>query len=247
MFDEQVTPEEQKPTDQEGQEQEQNPNAGQEPTESWFEVDGRKYNPESASKKISHQDQHISKLEQELAELREKSSKLDKIDQLEELLMQQNQNQQPAPEQQPQDEPTNSFNEEEVESRLLSTIEEKLAAKQKAEAQAQNIKTATEKAQQLYGSEYLSKLEQIGQELGMSKEAITNMAGESPNVFDRLFLQSSGSNPKPTPQNKYVPPRPSGNEDTDMISEAAKALLDKKLPASKRTDTIAALLRAAQN
>lgn len=247
MFDEQVTPEEQKPSDQVDQEPSNDQNANdQEQNESWFEVDGRKYNPDTASKKITHQDQHIGKLEQELAELREQTSKLDKIDKLEELLNQQAQPQQPAPEQPTQNEQTNSFNEEEVESRLLTKMQERLEAQEQAKVAEQNMRQATERAKQLYGTDYAAKLEQTGEELGMSRDDIKNMAAKSPGVFDRLFLAQKGSNPKPTPQNNYAAPRPS-SEGTDMYKDAAKSLLDRKAPAKDRTDMIAALLKSAQN
>jgi hypothetical protein len=255
MFDEQVTPEEQKPTDQSpsSQEQDQNQNQNQNANENhasqednWFEVDGRKYNPESATKKISHQDQHISKLEQELADLREQTSKLDKIDKLEELLNQQQQSQQPASEQPPQNEQTNSFNEEEFKSKMLSELEQKIVEQKQAEAAQSNVQKATEQAKELYGSGYAQKLEQIGQELGMDKDSIKNMAANQPNVFNRLFLQSSGSNPKPAPQQNHIPPR-GNSQGQDIFKEAANSLLDRKTPAREKTDMIANLLKQAQS
>lgn len=58
--------------------------------------------------------------------------------------------------------------------------------------QQNNLATLEAQAKAAYGDEYAAKVVAIGQELGMSPQAIDALGSTSPDAFSRLFLPSTG-------------------------------------------------------
>lgn len=157
-----------------------------------FKVGDREYDINAAKTKIEHADKHISQLEAENAQLKELASKLDKLDTLEQLLKQSAPAPQSTPEPQTQaPAPQAQINPED----LVQEVMQKLTATQQAEVQERNIESSTDKAKQVYGSEYQSKLLEIGSKLGMDQASIVNLAGSNPALFEHTFGLNKQSAP----------------------------------------------------
>lgn len=206
--------------------------------QSWFEIGGRKFDKESAKTKIEHSDAHIQRLEAENAQLRQVAEKLDKLEKLEQLLQVQ-QPQQKAQEAQPSQD-TPALDVESLKASLLQDIQSQLSAKEKESRQQANLQQAVEAVKQAYGDGYLAKLEQIGQELDMSEEDITNLAKTNPKAFARMFMPKDFK-PAPAPKSSVIPPRQV--ETGDKFKDTATKLL-KSTSAQERTRMVAELLKS---
>lgn len=167
-----------------------------------FTVGDRQYDATSAKTKIEHADSHIAQLEAENAQLKQMAAKLDKIDTLEQLLKQSAPAPQSAPEPQAQaPAPQAQINPED----LVQSVMQQLSAKQQQEVQQANVASSTEKAKQVFGSEYQTKLLEIGSKLGMNQDAIVNLAGSNPALFEHTFgLNKQAASDPATPSSVNI-------------------------------------------
>lgn len=206
--------------------------------QSWFELGGRKFDKESAKIKIEHADDHIKRLEEENSELRQVKDKLDKLDKLEQLL----QNQQPTqtkPEAQPSQD-TPALDVESLKESLLKEIQASLTARQQEAKQQDSLSQAVQAAKSAYGDGYQAKLEQIGEELDMSKDDIVRLASSNPKAFSRMFLPNGfKTNPAPKPSVSTSRTTETG----DKFKDTATKLLT-SASAQERTRMVAELLKS---
>ena len=195
-----------------------------------FSVGDRQYDAAAAKTKIEHADNHIAQLETENAKLKEMTSKLDKLDTLEQLLKQATPAPQPTPEPQVQaPAPQAQINPED----LVQTVMQQLSANEQQKIHDSNVRTSTEKAQAVFGSEYQTSLLEIGSKLGMNQEAIVNLAGSNPALFEHTFglnKQSSNSPAAPSAIAINTPPAQKAKVSDVLMSNGS---------ARERTDFIA--------
>ena len=208
--------------EQNSSQQEQQPDQG-----SMFEVQGRQYDAQSAATKIQHADEHIAKLEKELADYREKLSKVDKLDSIEELLKQQTHKPEPQ-EQQPQSAPQAQINPDDIVKQVMET----LSAKDQASIAQKNQEQAIQAAKSVYGDEYQQKLLEQGKAFGMDKEAIQSLAASNPSLFAHTFGLNRQASDKPSPTST-VNVKPTPNEQV-KVSE----VLLSKGSAAERTNFV---------
>jgi hypothetical protein len=206
----------------------------QAPVEDWLVVGERKFDKDSAAKKIEHADTHINKLQQELADLR-KQLELDQARKQAEISMQQVKQVEP---QQPavQNTPVTSQGDE---TALLSLVDKVLTQKATEQSANANLEQAVNAAKTVFGSEYQTKLEQMGKEFGMSKQDIVDLAKTKPQAFNRLFGLNIQPQHKP-----YVSSTVTSNgfnPQEDPVQSTAKLVLN-STSAKDRTAAIAALL-----
>ena len=203
-------------------------------TEDWLVVGERKFDKDAAAKKIEHADTHINKLEQELAELR-KQIELDQARKQAQQAMETTKQVEPqAPVVQ-----NTTVTPQGDETALLSLVDQVLVRKEQESLQKKNLETAVQAAKSVYGDQYQAKLEQIGTELGMSKQDIADLAKNKPQAFNRLFGLTNQPQPKPSVSSTVV--SNSFNVQDDPLRSTAKLVLN-STSAKDRTAAIAALL-----
>lgn len=212
---------------------EQSPQSQQSPDQGvLFQVGDRQYDVTSAATKIQHADEHIARLESELKALREQASKLDKIDKLEELLMQKPST--PEPVVQPQSAaPQAQFDEDAMLQKVLAMLDSKSQEKVYQENESKAVQAARAK----YGDSWQSKLKEIGTELQMSTDMITNLARTSPTAFSKMFgLSQEAGKGIPSPDSSvHIKPE----QQPVRVSE----ILLKSGSARSRTDFVADALK----
>lgn len=212
--------------------------------EQWFVVNDRKYDKEAAATKIQHADTHIGKLESELAELRKQLELTTAQQKVKETMeasttKQNQQGNESAPVQNTTD-TTQAVKPED----LLSQVESILAQREQEKSKSSNLSTSTELARSTYGDSYQQKLQEIGNELGLSKADIVEMASTKPQAFTRLFgLQSNA--PKPRPSSVSTLTVGNHPQQEDASRSAAKVVLSSK-SAKERNEAVAALLATAK-
>lgn len=220
------------------QEQQTQPTQEQQPTvqEDWLVVGERKFDKDAAAKKIEHADTHISKLEQELAELRSKLEQDQARQEAQKAMFPEKQEQEAVT---PQVQNTTETKAEVDEALLLSKVTQILTQRETESNKQKNIQDAVQAAQSVYGESYQSKLEALGSELGMSKDDIKDLAATKPQAFKRLF----GLNQQPKQQPAFNSSVVSQRIDTsdDPLKSTAKLVLS-STSSKDRTAAIAALL-----
>lgn len=174
----------------------------QEPTH-MFEVGGRQYSAEDAKKKIENADMFIdtlksekdqvmsqySTLQEEVAELRRQ---LDNSRKLEDALKPREE----TPKQTEQEQTTHQAVDE---AAILRKLREELSKESQQEVRAKNMRAAIDSASKKYGSDWQTKLTEMGAELGMDQKAIQAMAETSPQAFARLFGLTGKAASEPAP------------------------------------------------
>lgn len=206
--------------------------------EDWLVIGERKYDKEAAVTKITHADQHISKLEQELLDLRQKLELSTAQEEARKAMSQVQTQSSPAPAVQNTTETSKDDGTE-----LLSKVEQILQQRESEATKRTNLAQATEAAKAVYGDAYQQKLEETGKSLGMSKADIVEMASSKPQAFSKLFgLTGQAPAPKPS-ATSTVTVQSSSNSD-DPIKSVAKTVLN-SASAKERTSAIAALLAQA--
>lgn len=235
MFDDKVTPEsEDKEIKDDVQDDKNQPSEDQ----SWFEVDGRKFDKESAKTYYENASSHIGRLEQENAELREQQKQLDKLEKLEALLQQQADHQN-LEGKSPEPDDTKSVDIDELTRQVYEQVTGKLTTQQQEAAREQNRAQAGQKVKAAYGENYADKLVEIGQDYGLDQKGIMDMAETNPKMFERIFLPKASKSDL-TPRSTHVPPRTGSNEESPYKS--ATDVLLKSKSARERTEAVAALL-----
>lgn len=207
------------------------------PAEDWLVVGERKYDKEAAVTKITHADTHISKLEQELADLRQKLELTSAQEEARKAMEQVKTQSSPAPAVQNTTETTKADGNE-----LLSQVELILQRRDSENTKKTNLSAATEAAKAVYGETYQQRLEETGKSLGMSKADIVELASNKPQAFKQLFgLNSTTPGTKPSATSTVTIP---SSTNDDPYKSVAKVVLGSS-SARERTSAIAALLAQA--
>lgn len=205
--------------------------------EDWLVIGDRKYDKYAAVTKITHADNHISKLEQELAELRREKELLSAQQEARQVMSQAQTQSNPAPAVQNTTE-TGKDDGNDVES----LVEQILRKRESQTAKQTNLSQSTEAAKAVYGEAYQAKLEELGKGLGMSKADIVELASTKPQAFKHLFgLNTNAPAPKPSATSTVTMPSSSND---DPYKSVAKTVLSSS-SAKERTSAIAALLAQA--
>ena len=205
-----------------------------------FNVGERSFTAESAITKISAADEHIARLEAENATLKEQTAKSTSIDEALAQLREQNaapQNSQPITD-------TNVVSEEQIGAIANSQIAEYLAAKQiedNAKA-AGDLATRTyqqtgEKLQAIYGDKTDEAMATKAKELGISTQAIFDMAKNPATA--QMLLQSMAVNSAPsqsTPSGGYNSAQFSGQAPEKFVNYEKPVTSSTVLDALKRAD-----------
>ena len=204
--------------------------------EDWLVIGDRKYDKNAAVTKITHADTHISKLEDELADLRSKLELREAQEEAKKAMSTQTQSS-PAPVVQ---NTTETGKEDGTE--LLSQVELILQKREAEAAKKSNIQVATDAARSVYGDAYQQKLEETGRSLGLSKADIVELASTKPQAFKQLFgLANAAPSPKPSATSTVTV---HSSVSDDPYKTTAKLVLSSS-SAKERTSAIAALLAQA--
>lgn len=205
--------------------------------EDWLVIGDRKYDKDAAVTKITHADSHISKLEQELAELRREKELLSAQQEARQAMSQLQTQSNPTPAVQNTTE-TGKDDGNDLESR----VEQILRQRESQTVKQTNLNQSTEAAKAVYGEAYQAKLEELGKGLGMSKADIVELASSKPQAFKHLFgLNTNAPAPKPSATSTVTMPSSSND---DPFKSVAKTVLSSS-SAKERTSAIAALLAQA--
>lgn len=164
--------------------------------------DGQTIDLEKLSRAKIESDRHITTLERELAELRQKDSKSQTI---EEILTQIRQSSQPpatpqASQPSGSPKPEESVNVEEL-------VRQTIAAREQETALERNRRTVTEGLEKVYGADAQRELNKVARSLGVPLKDLQEQADKSPAMFFRII----GVDPSKTsaPPSGAVAPRPS--------------------------------------
>lgn len=141
---------------------------------SLFVVGEREYDVESARKKIENADEHIRRIEEENAQMREE---LQKAKTLDDVLKAMNTN---TPGTQNQ---TNSPSTEDV----ASLVERMLTNSKQEEIATRNLEIADKEIKKIYGEKAKDMFQSKAQELGLGVKTLTELAAKSPTAFLKLF------------------------------------------------------------
>lgn len=206
------------------------------PQEDWLVIGERKFDKNAAATKITHADNHISKLEQELQDLRSKLE-LKQAQEEAKLAMSTQTQSSPTPVVQNTTETSKDGGTE-----LLSQVEQILQKREQEASMKSNLQVATEAARSVYGDAYQQKLEETGKALGLSKADIVELASSKPQAFKQLFgLNIQTPQPKPFATSTVTVQSSSTD---DPYRTTAKLVLN-SASAKERTSAIAALLATA--
>jgi len=174
------------------------------PTSETITVNGKEYTMEALATKIANADAHIQTLEGENAEHITNSSKLmDKLDALEaKVTNSQNDElsdlvktlkEQSGQQREPEPEQTVSISKDE----LVAAAKDSLKADQVQQRQEKNFNDAVLKARAAYGDDFGAKVDKIGEDLGMSVQAVKDLAENNPAAWRKLFLPADSQQRTP--------------------------------------------------
>ncbi len=152
---------------------------------SLFEIGDRKYDVAAAKTKIENADSHITKLEQENAELRDQLKTAKTIDDVLDVM----------------NKPSEDTQETSALSRddLSNVIKEELEARTQADIKASNRQTSSERLRERFGEEAKTKIEEVGQSLNIGPQTMKDIAEKSPDAFMKLFGEEpSVATPSPS-------------------------------------------------
>lgn len=153
---------------------------------SLFTIGEREYDVESARKKIENADSHISKIEKENEEMREK---LAAAKTYEDLLESLKTNSNPSDQ-------TSQVGEDDVQKMVQEALE-KTERQRRAEA---NLLAADKALKEKYGDKAKDVMLEKGAELGLGPETLKDIASKSPSAFLQLFgQQQQAPNPSANP------------------------------------------------
>lgn len=151
-----------------------------------FEIGDRQYTLEAAKTKISAADEHISQIEQENAEMREKLSKAATLDEvLQQFKQQANGNEQGTPAEFTKDD-------------IAKLVQEAVSESSQNERLTNNLSKSQTLMKDKFGEGYTNIMKERGETLGLGPETMRDLAQRSPDAFMKLFDDVKPSTPKPT-------------------------------------------------
>lgn len=142
---------------------------------SLFTVGERKYDVESARKKIENADTHISKLEQENEEMRQKLEKAKTYEDLLESLTTKSD--------------TTGQTKPVAEDDVQKMVQEALEERERTRTAEANLLAADKALKEVYGDKAKEVMIAKGEELGLGPKTLKDIASNSPSAFLKLFDQ----------------------------------------------------------
>ncbi|AUR95496.1 coil containing protein [Vibrio phage 1.208.B._10N.222.52.A7] len=188
-------------------------NSADQPT-SLFTVGDREYDAESARTKIENADQFINTLKSEKDSVTSENSvlqqenarlqaQLDQSAKLEDALSMFTQQQQPAQDvTTTQQVETPSLDVEALKQQLMADVLSQVQAQEAAKTHESNFGQSMSAAQKAFGSDVASKLQERGSQLGMTPQAIDQLAKTQPAVFNELFIPKAPTS-QASPDGRY--------------------------------------------
>ncbi|QZI86148.1 hypothetical protein PODOV061v2_0004 [Vibrio phage 172P1] len=182
---------------------------------SLFTVGDREYDAESARTKIENADQFINTLktekdsvtsentvlQQENARLQAQLDQSAKLEDALSMFTQQQQQQTPDVTTTPQVE-TPSLDVEALKQQVMADVLNQVQAKEAAKTHEVNFGQSMSAAQNAFGSDVATKLQERGAQLGMTPQAIDQLAKTQPAVFNELFIPKAPTSPA-SPDGRY--------------------------------------------
>ena len=181
---------------------------------SLFTVGDREYDAESARTKIENADQFINTLKTEKDSVTSENTvlqqenarlqaQLDQSAKLEDALSMFTQQQQPAQDvTTTQQVETPSLDVEALKQQVMADVLSQVQAKEAAKTHEANFGQSMSAAQNAFGSDVASKLQERGAQLGMTPQAIDQLAKTQPAVFNELFIPKAPNSPA-SPDGRY--------------------------------------------
>lgn len=170
--------------------------------------EGKKFKtPEELARGKWEADQFIERLKQEQSALRKELESRKRLEEVADLLSQQK-NQSTEGQPPARDDGTKQTLTPET---LEQMLEERLTKREQQQRREQNINTVKQKLAEKFGNNYVAKLEQEANNLGVTKEYLTNLAAESPNAFLRLVGYDALPKQQQQDTNLFSPPTTSVN------------------------------------
>lgn len=165
--------------------------------------EGKKYKtPEELAKSRIHADLHIANLEKELEGLRQEFSQTKRLGDLVDQLANLNK---PADPPKPVITPGDETPGTSLDPAKLEEMVQNLLSQREQQSLAQrNLNEVKNRLTEAFGPGYPEKLSQKANELGLSKEALNELAAKSPAAFYTLVGVSGQEQAKPS--NGFVPP-----------------------------------------
>lgn len=168
-----------------------------------FTVGDRGYDVDSAKTKIEHAETFINTLKTEKSQMEEQNrifqqenarlqAQLEQAAKLEDALSMFNKETTNEPQTQPVETP--SLDVEALKAALTQEVLAEVQAKEAAKVQGTNFETSMSAAQKAFGADMAAKLQERGAQLGMTPQAIDNLAKTQPAVFNELFIPKAPAN-----------------------------------------------------
>lgn len=158
-------------TKEEGKVENQDSNSG---SSSLFVIGERAYDVEAARKKIESADEHIRRIEEENAKMRDE---LNKAKTLEDVIAAMKPN---TTSEEPKTPATNTED-------VASLVERMLVETRRKEKAAANLEVADKEMKKIYGEKAKDMVIAKAEELGLGIKTITDIAAQSPAAFMQLF------------------------------------------------------------
>jgi hypothetical protein len=188
----------------------------------FFKVDDRSFDsPEDLEKHVTHASTHISTLESENAELRKKLEEAKGID----SILQKLEDKPNSTTEERKTEETSQLSIDDVVQQAVAKVLETNQAMSVQEQKQQQLSNAMKKAQELFGSEYKSKVQQIAKTNGIS--SIDEFCSNYPEAFDRIFFAGSNNTGAPSSNSTVNPSAFQGKQDDFKVSSLNKVRKDK--------------------
>jgi len=172
-------------------------------------VGDRVYTPEALAKKLTSQDQHIANLETEnanhISSSTELLNRLESVEQkvsdkgdISSLLetLKQNQTEPPAGTDNTEDPGDNTAVSKED---LVAATMDRINDQNRESTEQTNLVNAIAAAKALYGDDFSTTIDKMGEEMGMDVDAVINMAKTQPSVWAKLFTPSTDKSGSPDP------------------------------------------------
>lgn len=167
--------------------------------------EGKKFKTvEDLAKGKLEADQFIETLKQELADLRQESATRARLEEIVDNLTsarRAEENYQEAPNHRPNESPSQP---QVTPDAIQHLIDQTITRREQQQTATQNRQVVKEKLKEVFGSDYVSKLESRREELGLSQSDMDSLAARSPTAFLALVAPNQGRSNTPV-----SPPRSS--------------------------------------
>lgn len=167
--------------------------------------EGKKFKTvEDLAKGKLEADQFIETLKQELADLRQESATRARLEEIVDNLTsarRAEENYQEAPNHRPNESPSQP---QTTQGDIERLIDQTITRREQQQTATQNRQVVKEKLKEVFGSDYVSKLETRREELGLSQSDMDSLAARSPTAFLALVAPNQGRSTPVSPPRSSV-------------------------------------------